>query len=635
MKKIKYLMFGLCVFIIQHNIIIAQQQVSIDEIKKVAVQSSRISPINSRSLAVDEVNVKRVNTLKNERGNTLMYETVLDDGQRILLSGSKACLPVLGYMSLPEGKSIFDDDMPDGLKFLLEEYQEQLELCFQNDTIRLHYQAEWQEMLQEETNISQKRNVKTMSIIPPEYIAVAPLLTSRWGQDKPNILSWADPVCDAYNYYAPYTGGICKECRLKCAAGCVAVAMAQIMYFWKYPVYTIAHGTAYDWCNMVDALNADPSNHNYINERNAVARLIRDCGDALGMKDGDYTCEASSAKSKNARDALVNRFNYSNDADYQRKFSYSESNWKNKIISNLNQGRPVLYGGYKTIFQNGGHAFVCDGYTTGGNYFHFNFGWNDANGAYNDNWLTLNYIVPHGTNSDYSSWQDAIFYIHPKNNQNYCNFELSLLDHYTNIYIQSLSYDGNNGFSVPQSVFDAIPYNIPKYATKLTSAYPGTNIPSSWYTISAGTTREYVAHESITLKPGFHAKAGSNFRARIVPCNNCGSAAHAPSITKSIDATTEDLEFLEQYLSDNPIEFKTTNEIQVFPNPTTGKVYILTNAEKVSRIEIKNIQGITILQSNDVPQTEIMLDISVQPSGIYFLTVQTENGVQIFKILKN
>lgn len=35
------------------------------------------------------------------------------------------------------------------------------------------------------------------------------------------------------------------------------------------------------------------------------------------------------------------------------------------------------------------------------------------------------------------------------------------------------------------------------------------------YVIYSGTTYEYVAHEAIILKPGFHAEAGSNFTARI------------------------------------------------------------------------------------------------------------------------
>ena len=174
---------------------------------------------------------------------------------------------------------------------------------------------------------------------------------------------------------------------------------------------------------------------------------------------------------------------------------------------------------------------------------------------------------------------------------------------------------------------------------------------------------KYIATNSVTLKPGFSVAAGKKFTAKIEPHSHYyqghlykeikfdanGHIMQAKRLHNETEYTEEDFIRFEKFLlkmqskmqqkqeeeTIMPNDIDTENEIQVFPNPTTGKIYVLTNAEKVNRIEIKNLQGITILQSNDVPQTEIMLDISVQPAGIYFLTVQTENGVQIFKVVKN
>jgi hypothetical protein len=130
----------------------------------------------------------------------------------------------------------------------------------------------------------------------------------------------------------------------------VAVAMAQIMYYWKYPVYNPLRINQWDWCNMVDVLNTGSSN--YTSERNAIARLIKDCGDAVDM---DYDCSGSGARSPKAEGAFKN-FGYHDNADFQRKVWHSNSTWKSRIKSDLNQGRPVYY------CSIGEHAFVCDGY---------------------------------------------------------------------------------------------------------------------------------------------------------------------------------------------------------------------------------------------------------------------------------
>jgi hypothetical protein len=83
--------------------------------------------------------------------------------------------------------------------------------------------------------------------------------------------------------------------------------------------------------------------------------------------------------------------------------------------------------------------------------------------------------------------------------------------------------------NIPPQVYEHIPRNIPKYPTRLTSAYPDTIIigseiipvPDSWYTVKTGKTVEYVAHERITLMPGFKTENGARFTAKIEPCRNC------------------------------------------------------------------------------------------------------------------
>ena len=160
-------------------------------------------------------------------------------------------------------------------------------------------------------------------------------------------------------------------------------------------------------------------------------------------------------------------------------------------------------------------------------------------------------------------------------------------------------------------------------------------------TVFSGADYEFVAGNSITLRQGFVAQSGSTFTARISNSQHV-KAVELPSIEEQMIERLrainlpEQLDFNEQkYFQEFDIDISRKDNILIYPNPTTGKVYVYANAEKVNRIEIKTIQGITVLQSDNLPQNEILLDISAQPAGIYLLSVQTENGVQTFKIVKN
>ena len=67
----------------------AQQQASLQEV--------RTAVVRLRGSAIGEQAIDTVYTLTNSRNNTLMYECRFNDGKAVLMSGSKACIPVLGY----------------------------------------------------------------------------------------------------------------------------------------------------------------------------------------------------------------------------------------------------------------------------------------------------------------------------------------------------------------------------------------------------------------------------------------------------------------------------------------------------------------------------------------------------------
>jgi surface protein len=79
---------------------------------------------------------------------------------------------------------------------------------------------------------------------------------------------------------------------------------------------------------------------------------------------------------------------------------------------------------------------------------------------------------------------------------------------------------------------------------------------------------------------------------------------------------------------DNAAKPAKTPQVAVFPNPTTGMVKISPVIEGTYRIY--NEVGRTIGEG----QIKEAYDFSTQPSGIYMLMLQTENGTQYLKVVK-
>lgn len=175
--------------------------------------------------------------------------------------------------------------------------------------------------------------------IDSTHLQKGPFMTTEWGQWYP------------YNYYAP------KDCP----AGCVAVAVGQIMKFHRYPI------NSFNWSIMPDvAININNPGDN------EVALLLKDIGLKTNMH---YTPAGSGTSIYKAHNALVNCYGYSKDAQI------SDYNYGRVIDDILNKQAPIYMRGdagkttyywrwwllwwhYETYEEYfGGHAWVCDGYT--------------------------------------------------------------------------------------------------------------------------------------------------------------------------------------------------------------------------------------------------------------------------------
>ncbi len=589
MKKINLLM--IIVFIASS---LFCQQVTREEAVSAAVNTLK----NNGYTGITKGNLSDVYTIQNG-DTTLIYEVVFKSGEMVMLSGNKCCLPVLGYRLSPKSHDTISmlnnyNKLPCGLRGLIDEYSEEIEYCFRNN-VATDYQNNWHELLKPQT----KGGTRT--------VVVAPLLTTKWGQNWSN-----DSVyCDAYNYYVTATNHLCDCNGQKCATGCVATAMAQIMGYWKHPVIKPNNTSHYDWCNMPDSLIA--SSTNYFNERNAIAKLMKDCGTAVNMlycQTGIVESCASSADSQDVPGAFE-ILNYPG-AEYKSKSSYPVT-WVDKLKDDLDNHYPIYYSGKDNTYYVA-HAFVCDGYDSNDK-FHFNWGWN---GRYSDNsfWFTLSQLNPDPYFS-FVSKQKAVLNIHPdaSNHEYYCDFDLYLDNYYQKYYITS-------GNTTPQ------PWqNVPKTATTLTSA--SKNMSSLWRTIPANQSAEYVAHEEILLQDGFEAETNSDFYAHIVPCEQCDSR-ESDRGEMLLDYGKGSNGYLERI-----DEAHQSTGLILHPNPTTGVVHITfsDNNKTIRQINVSNLLGAIVLENTN-PQGNT-LDVSALPAGVYIVRVVTNDGKQEFvKLVK-
>lgn len=183
---------------------------------------------------------------------------------------------------------------------------------------------------------------------------IAPMLHTQWGQSYP------------YNLLCPVKNG------QHCQTGCVATAMAQVMRYHEWPKEGFA------WEKMLDTYEG--SSEETGEAELAVAQLMAACGQAVNM---DYGVSSSAAWEGDAAVALHETYGYARSVREVFRNMYGRTAWENLIYHELQQGRPVMYGGMPRGYV---HQFVCDGYeetdhagqsgaSRNSSKFHFNMAW--------------------------------------------------------------------------------------------------------------------------------------------------------------------------------------------------------------------------------------------------------------------
>ena len=344
MKRINILLITI---LILHHLSFAEK-VNIETVKKIAV---KVFIENYSGSDKDEIFIEKAIPFITEN-DTLFYVLNFKQNGFVIISADNAAPPVLGYCY----KNRFEQaDLPPGLEYLLSRYKGEI-FSLRKEKVEptKEIKNKWERLLDDKA--SGLKSAKG---------SVNPLILSTWAQ------GWS------YNMYCPVDNGS------HVPAGCVAVAMAQVLYYWQCRV----EGTGqHSYQSDYGTLSADFENANYqwhamsatsSNQYNAL--LIYHCGVSVDM---DYGPDESGAYTADAEPALQNYFGFQSKANYIDR-TWHPFNWKNILKSNLNRELPIIYRGQdKHLWPTYAHAWVIEGYDTNDK-FYCNWGWSGfANGYF-------------------------------------------------------------------------------------------------------------------------------------------------------------------------------------------------------------------------------------------------------------
>ena len=310
-----------------------------------------------------------------------LYAFSVNGNGFVILSNDKNTEPVLGY-SLENPISF--DNLPDNLRLWLEGYCSTIRFnrAHPNLTSTQEAREKWQRLVDGDT--------EAININGPK-INIQAMLKTTWNQSP------------LYNKFCPYDTA---EGKLA-VSGCTATATAQIMKYFNHPAEGYGHGEythklygtlavdygTYVWDSMPKSIGYSSSEAKI----DAVATLIYHCGVAVHMNyspngSGGKTAAYGYGGDAASENALKYNFKYSPYIWTAFRCDYNDAEWKDLMLEELKNDRPILYAGYDEI--QSGHAFVIDGYRSRDGMFHVNWGW----GGNGDGSFLITELNPSGYN---------------------------------------------------------------------------------------------------------------------------------------------------------------------------------------------------------------------------------------------
>jgi hypothetical protein len=431
-------------------------------------------------------------------GHDVYYIFNFKNGGFVIVSADDAVPPVLAYSF--EGSFSQENRPPQYINWM-EGYAKQIDQSINHSENSYDFHAAWQQL---SADNSDNLDYSPLTDVPPLEI-------STWDQGT------------YYNLLCPLDaagpGG-------RVWAGCVATAMSQVMYYYRWPQTGVGShcyvpngypqqcadfgNTTYKWDEMVNACGFRDT---------AMATLIWHAGISVNMM---YSPTGSGAYSEDALTAMINTFRYSPNAHLVARDGMPTDQYTSILRDNLDHKRVMYYDGYGT----GGHAFNMDGYQ-GTDYFHFNWGWSGScNGYY-----YLNNLNPGG--DDFTNGQRAMVELYPDTVNNfypsYCTGQhvlSALCGTFEDGSGPIENYENNDNCSWlinPQSISDSIiqiTINFNRFSTEsgndlvkvykgattsdsLVATFSGDSIPSA-VVVDAAQALVTFTTNGTTSKPGWY-----------------------------------------------------------------------------------------------------------------------------------
>jgi len=337
-------------------------------------------------------------------------------GGYVIVPADKRVEPVLSYSN--DGYFPHSGTLPSGLVNWLTVNHKNMQILRKDTTLKQSAGVArlWSEVETANTGIIRAGAIIRKALPPPPPCqdtwttqTVGPLLQTAWAQGYPY-----DNSCPSGSYYYSLN-------QSKSPTGCVATAMAQVMYYWKAPSY-------FQW-SLMPLTSIYPGNSL---GNNAVANLMFSVGKSVDMAYGATESDPANGfldPPISCTSAFKNTYNYSSSAE--GSYNYLT------VLNNLDAGEPVLLSAstdnHTFLFWNWyylGHEWVCDGYqqinyigcpgepVLGESwlYLDMNWGWNEVGMPYNvdgwcsyDQWSVNNY----GVQENYQYNLTMTYNIHP------------------------------------------------------------------------------------------------------------------------------------------------------------------------------------------------------------------------------
>lgn len=511
---------------------------------------------NSKMASVEILPLKTIG----RNGKDYMYLiNRTDSAGWVILSNEKKYISVIAYSN--SGNFFYDEGTPLSLQAIIEQHMDAI------DSVRLYGSKDREDGMTKQAN--------------PNYYRTDVLLgNTMWNQTGNR--NGENAECDkVYNKYMPNYG--CESCE-KTPAGCGAIAVAQIMRYWRWPDYadvaktsvlSVGYGKVrrwFDWDAMVDTLANDIPMYNV----NAVAGLIRDAANGILTT---YTCSGSAAEMNYIYTNIQDNLLY-----HARKTTNTDKiNFDSLLRAEIDAKRPVIVQAWK---GGASHTFVVDAYSIydGEVNYGINWGWGGDRGLFCN--ITF---------GGFSTLRSCLSQVYPD-----CSKRQGIVSIDTAVTIfedAARTYYSSTNINVCTSNNNVIVQQ------------------NGHLTIKAG--------QQIVLKPGFHAQQGSFVLLTIAnPCDDAKIPGDRPS-RHSLAKNAE--------MFDNTAEPTWETNVTGICINNRNHVIDANDDAIIDHIVLYNASG-QLLQTNHGADT----NLSALPSGFYVLQKHMTDGSVVSEtIVKN